>query len=253
MKVVIIEDEKLTARDLAKTLVQVEPSIEVLAMLTSVEEAIAYLKTSPDIDLIFSDIDLGDGFSFEIFDRLRTQTPIVFCTAHDQYSLKAFATTGIDYLLKPFSRAAIEKTLAKYQALKTQLAAPTPEYPALVEVLRHQLGPKNPSVIVHHGEKIIPIKGSDIALFYIEGEHTLALTFNGQKHQVGQTLDALEQAFAPQFFRANRQYLLNRQAVKEASNSFHRKIQVHLTIAFPSDIIVGKLRTTAFVEWLATQ
>lgn len=251
MKIIIIEDEKLTANDLAKTIKAIEPDIEIVKFLYSVEEAIEYLKTTKEIDLIFSDIELGDGLSFEIFEKLNLKTPIIFCTAYDKYSLKAFNTVGIDYILKPFSKIAVEKALLKYQQLKDSFKQPTENYATLIETLKNQLITKNPSVLVTQGDKIIPIQSNHIALFFVEGEYCFAYTFEQKTYIVSQNLEILEKTFAPTFFRANRQFLINQKAVKDATHSFNRKLEIHLTIPFKEQIIVSKLKVAAFLEWLA--
>jgi two-component system, LytTR family, response regulator LytT len=252
MKIVIIEDEKLTAKDLAKTIKGIEPDIEIMALLHSVEEAIAFFKTKPDLDLIFSDIELGDGLSFEIFEKTQNKVPVIFCTAFNEYALEAFKTVGIDYLLKPFSKITVEKALKKYNSLKEKLAPQKETLPNLMTLLKNQLFPtKIPSVIMQQGDKIIPLDGDKIALFYIEDDYVFAYTFDQKSHILSQKLDVLEKTFSPSFFRANRQFLINRKAVKDASHSFNRKIEVNLLFPFKEQIIVGKLKVTSFLEWLA--
>ncbi len=250
MKIVIIEDEKLAAKDLAKTLKRIEPDVEIMAMLHSVEEAIDYLKTQPNIDLIFSDIELGDGLSFQIFEKLNIKTPIVFCTAYNQYALEAFKTAGIDYVLKPFSSDAIENTLTKFHTLKENFTTPNDNYANLLSVLKQQIAPQNPSVLIHQGDKIIPLNGKNIALFFIEDDYTFAYTLDGKKHLLSQNMDSLESLFSPDFFRANRQFLVSRRVVKDAAHSFNRKMVINLTIPFKEQILVGKLKVSAFTNWL---
>jgi two-component system, LytTR family, response regulator LytT len=251
MTIVIIEDEKLTAKDLAKTLKGIEPDIEILAMLHSVEEALDFFKTKPNVDLIFSDIELGDGLSFDIFNQLKITTPIIFCTAYNQYALDAFKTTGIDYVLKPFSKQSIEKTLIKFQNLKEKISPPKEDYSDLLNLLKLKVTPKTASVLIHQGDKIIPLNSKDIALFYIENDCTYAYTFDQKKHFVAQKLEALEMTFAVAFFRANRQFLVNRKAIKDVSHYFNRKMVANLNVPFSEQIIVGKLKTTEFMQWLA--
>jgi two-component system, LytTR family, response regulator LytT len=251
MTIVIIEDEKLTAKDLAKTLKGIEPDIEILAMLHSVEEALDFFKTKPNVDLIFSDIELGDGLSFDIFNQAKITTPIIFCTAYNQYALDAFKTTGIDYVLKPFSKQSIEKTLIKFQNLKEKISPPKEDYTDLLNLLKLKITPKTASVLIHQGDKIIPLNSKDIALFYIENDCTYAYTFDQKKHFVSQKLEALEMTFAVVFFRANRQFLVNRKAIKDVSHYFNRKMVANLTLPFSEQIIVGKLKTTEFMQWLA--
>lgn len=252
MKILIIEDEKLTAKDLARTIAGHDPDAEIVAMPASVEESIAFLRTSPPIDLIFSDIQLGDGLSFEIFEKTRNQTPVIFCTAFNEYALEAFKTFGIDYLLKPFSKATVGKALEKYHLFKDRLSSPKADMSELMHLLKAQLQPtKTPSVIIQQGDKIIPLDTAQVALFAVENDGVFAYTFELRKWLLSQTLDHLEQSLSPTFFRANRQYLVNRRAVKDASQHFNRKIAINLTVPFTEQIVVGKLKVTAFVEWLA--
>jgi two-component system, LytTR family, response regulator LytT len=252
MKIVIIEDEKLTAKDLARTIMGLNPDAEIVAMLASVEESVAYLGQQKDYDLIFSDIQLGDGLSFEIFEKVQNQTPVIFCTAFDEYALEAFKTVGIDYLLKPFSKATVGKALEKYQLLKDRLTPPKEDMSGLIQLLKAQLQPsKTPSVIIQQGDRIIPLDTAQVALFMIENDGVFAYTFDQKEHLLSQNLDSLEKQLSPMFFRANRQFLVNRKAVKDAAHYFNRKIVVNLNVPFAEQIMVGKLKVTAFVEWLA--
>ena len=250
MKIVLIEDETLTARDLQRTLLATDPDLDITAILTSVEQAIDYLKTKPEIDLIFSDIQLGDGLSFEIFEKTHNQIPVVFCTAYHEYALKAFETAGIDYILKPFNKESIAKALHKYQSLKQKLAPPPDNFHAILQLLKNQLSQKQQSVIIYQADKIIPLDTRHIALFYAEDHYTFAFSFDEKKYLVSQTLENLEANFAPAFFRASRRFLLNRTAVRDASHTFNRKLTVNLSVQFPEPVLIGKLKTTAFLEWL---
>ncbi|OYU65811.1 MAG: DNA-binding response regulator [Cytophagaceae bacterium BCCC1] len=252
MKIVIIEDEKLTAKDLVKTISVVEPDVEIVTLLHSVEEAMFFFKTKPEIDLIFSDIELGDGLSFEIFEKLNISTPIIFCTAYNQYALEAFKAVGIDYLLKPFSKQSVGKAIEKFYVLKGKTTTQESDYSSLLSLIKNQLNPnRSPSIIIQQADKIIPLDATRIALFYIEDDGVFAYAFDKTKHLLSYKLDLLEQQFSPTFFRANRQFLVNRKAVKDASHYFNRKIVVNLNIPFQEQILVGKLKVTAFVDWLA--
>ena len=250
MKILIIEDEKLTAKDLAKTLLAIDSEIEIVKMVYSVEEAIDFFKSNPSIDLIFSDIELGDGLSFEIFKKLKITTPIIFCTAYNQYALEAFKTVGIDYILKPFSKQTIENALLKFQNLKEKLATTTQDYSGLLQLLNQKTVASPQSIIIHQGDKIIPLNAKDIALFFIEDDLVFAYTFDGKKHNLSHSMDNLEKQFPNDFFRANRQFLVNRKAVKDDSHYFSRKILINLNIPFKEQIVIGKLKTTAFSNWL---
>jgi two-component system, LytTR family, response regulator LytT len=252
MKIAIIEDEKITAKDLARTLLNIKPSIQIVAMLHSVEEAVHFLHQKPDLDLIFSDIELGDGLSFDIFAATQQPTPIVFCTAYDAYALRAFESFGVDYLLKPFGPNSVAKALQKYEAMKAKFAAPTPDVSAMLQLLKQELhAPKTSALIVQQGDKIIPMATENMALFYIENELLKALDFQQKSHVINYKLEALEKMLGNDFFRANRQFLVNRLAIKDASHYFNRKILLNLNVDFPEQILVGKLKVSAFLAWLA--
>jgi DNA-binding LytR/AlgR family response regulator len=251
MKIVIIEDERLTAKDLANSIRSVEPDAEILPLLFSIEEAISFFKQKPDVDLIFSDIELGDGLSFDIFKTIELQAPVIFCTAYEKYTLDAFKTLGIDYILKPFTKSSIEKAIIKYKTLKDKFVKPTQVFDELLFALKNNHNKTVHSLIVQQGEKIIPINANDIALFYYEDNYSFAYTFSQKKIHINYKMEALEKMFFPIFFRANRQYLVNRKTVKDASHYFSRKVVVNLNIPYPGQIIVGKLKTTAFFNWLA--
>ncbi len=252
MKILIIEDEKITAKDLARTIKAIEPDIEIVQTIESVYDGIAYLKTNPELDLIFSDIQLGDGLSFEIFEASRNKIPIIFCTAYNTYALDAFKTFGIDYILKPFSKQQISDALEKYVQLKGKENKPETNLVEMMNLLRNQISPqKSASVLVHQGDKIIPLESNDVALFYIHNQYVFAYTFNQKKYLLNQKLEALEKLFAPTFYRANRQFLINRKAVKDAAHFFNRKLIVNLNLPFAEQIIIGKLKVTEFTKWLA--
>ena len=252
MKIVIIEDEKLTAKDLARTLSNIDASIEVVATLHSLRQAFEFMRTNPEVDLIFSDIELGDGLSFELFEQLKIKSPVIFCTAYDKYALEAFHTFSIDYILKPFTRQSVEKALQKYLSIKENMAIPQEDhFLEMIHALKSQLIPKNPAVLIQQGDKIIPLFAKDIALFYAENEYSFAYTFAQESFLVSPSLEALSQQFGTDFFRINRQFLVNRLAIKDAAHHLNRKIMVNLKIPFKAPILVGKLKITAFLNWWA--
>ncbi|MCC9166648.1 LytR/AlgR family response regulator transcription factor [Pontibacter harenae] len=253
MKVVIIEDEPLTADDLADTLVHVDKSIEVEAVLPSVKKAISYFNENEFPDLIFSDIQLGDGLSFEIFKAVQTSTPVVFCTAFDEYALEAFKANGIEYVLKPFTTASIQHTVQKYKQLQKSLSKPDTSYKQIYDLLESKIAQKRSSILVYQRDKIIPLPVAEIAVCYVESQLTRALCFDQRSFVVSHTLDELEATLGTQFFRANRQHLVNHKAVKEASQYFGRKLYIALTIPFQEDMIVSKAKSPVFLDWLASQ
>lgn len=251
MNVLIIEDEKLTAKDLEFTIKKVNSQINAIYICHSVKESIDFLNTTKNIDLIFSDIELGDGKSFEIFQHIETHIPIIFCTAYDMYAIKAFNHNGIDYILKPFTDEMVENALNKYDKLKEKFITKYEHIIKTIEQVANPLKPKISSIIVHHKDKIIPIELNDIAFFYIEDSLNFAYTFDAKKYNINKNLEWLEEQSNPLFFRANRQFLIHRKAIKDVSQHFNRKLQVNLIIPFTESILIGKLKTTEFLTWLS--
>lgn len=254
MKVIIIEDEKHTAKELATTLKAIDDQIEVVAILPSIEQTISYLQNNSDFDLIFSDIQLSDGLSFEIFNKIRLSVPVIFCTAYNKYALEAFKTNSIDYILKPFNRNSIATALEKYHTLKSNFSSLNINLDNLLRTIAapsSDIQKKSTSIVISQGDKIIPIKTTEIALFVYEDDYVFALTFDLKRHLVSQSLEELESICGDTFFRANRQYLINRKAVKDASRHFNRKIQVNLTFNYPDQILISRLKVTQFIKWLA--
>jgi DNA-binding LytR/AlgR family response regulator len=250
LKVVIIEDEEFTAKDLADTIKKIDSDIKIVTILASVEEALDYFKSNDDFDLVFSDIQLPDGLSFDIYKAVKINVPVIFCTAYDQYALNAFEVNGIDYLLKPFNKASVAKALDKYVALTSRNKTPDSNFENLIQKLEQKFNRKSNSIIVHKGDKILPIELNQIALFYIEDEYVFALTFDSKKYLLSQKLDELENLCGNDFFRANRQHLVNRKSIIDASKYFNRKILVNVKVDYPEQILVGKLKVTSFLQWL---
>jgi two-component system, LytTR family, response regulator LytT len=248
---VIIEDEKLTAADLKDAIQKVEPSAEVVAIVPSVKEGIAYFSKAETPDLIFSDIQLGDGLSFEIFKAVPVSSPVIFCTAYNEYALNAFKANGIDYILKPFRKETISDALAKYKALQKSFANSTRRYEAVSMELEKRMHSVDAALLVYIKDKIVPVKISDIALFYIENEITRLITFNQKTYSINKTLEELQALTGNSFYRANRQCLVNRKAVQEAAQSFSRKLVLNLSIPFSERITVSKEKAPEFLSWLA--
>jgi two-component system response regulator LytT len=252
MKIVIIEDEKITAEDLAETIRKTEAEAQIVAVLPTIKESIAYFNRNPEPDLIFCDIQLGDGLSFNIFKTIHISSPVIFCTAYDEYAINAFKSNGIDYILKPFTSQTIADALQKYRQLCQTFSGKTKQYDVLLESLVNKENAKCHSILVYHKEKIVPVKMDDIALFYIENEVTSLMTFDRNVYHINNNLEDLELKAGDRFFRVNRQNLINRKAIIDASRYFSRKLAVNVSIPVKVTILVSKERTPAFLKWLET-
>ena len=246
MKIVIIEDEPLTARDLEACIRAAEPGAEVVAVLGSVGEAMEFFRENTLPDLIFSDIQLGDGLSFSIFAGFKQTVPVIFCTAYDAYALEAFKAAGIDYILKPFSAKTIAGALAKYQTLTGRSTGMLTELAAL---FGSPAGRR--AVLVYHKEKIVPVNVGDIALCYLKADIVTLVTFAKQQYTVHKTLEEIEKIAGAGFYRVNRQCLVNREAIRDVSQDLGRRLLVNLLVPCEEKVTVGRARVTHFLEWLA--
>lgn len=250
MNVVLIEDEKLVSDDLADILQSLDGNINISKTISSVKEAMHYFKNNVTPQLIFSDIQLGDGYSFEIFKELQTTTPVIYCTAFNQHALQAFENNGIAYVLKPYSKTTIKQALDKYQSLKkTFVLQQQINYDQLIAAITGNVA-KPQTLLVNYKNKIIPVKITDIAFFTIEHKTTSLVTLQNQQYSINYTLDELEEICGADFFRANRQFLINKAAVKEVLHYGLRKLFVKLCVETNGEVVINKVKTTSFLNWL---
>lgn len=256
MTVLILEDEAITAEELRHYVRDIDPTIEVLALLETIEDAVHFLTTHGSPDLIFSDIQLADGLSFEVFEQVPVHCPVIFCTAFDEYAMQAFSTNGIDYILKPFNRKSIAGSLSKFRTLQTafQRSTPTtqPNLNVPLQRLIDQLLPnRRSSFLVNYKGKYYPVPVSEIAFFYSENEIVWLHKSSGQKYALGHTLDELETLLDPsQFYRANRQFIVRYDAIQEFEPYFNRKLAIKLQPAPPEPVIISKAKAGDFMRWL---
>lgn len=252
MKIAIIEDEIKTAKSLANMIASVRSDAEIVVTIQSVERAVSYLTENPQPDLIFMDIQLSDGLCFQIFESVKVVPPVIFCTAYDNYAIEAFKANGIDYLLKPFKKEHIEAALDKLAQLKTYFSSDQQLAPDL-EVLLKKLGGNDgkKSFLVFRQNKYVTVKTEQIAFFYIHHETTCIRTFDQQEYTIPQPLEEV-QAMVPasQFYRLNRQYLINFDAIKEVEHYFSRKLFIRLAIPTPEKLLIGKEKVSHFLGWL---
>jgi two-component system, LytTR family, response regulator LytT len=252
MKIIIIEDEMLLAEDLADILINLPDNIEVVKILTSVKEALAYFEVNNTPDIVFSDIELGDGNSFEIFKQIKINAPVIFCTAYNKYALEAFNNNGIGYILKPFTKKSIKEAIDKFTILKKQFI-PTPDsLSGLISQLQvnNVAEKRGSSFLINWKDKIIPIKQDDIALFSLEHNITNLITKTNEKYTIPYSLEETEKMCSAKFFRANRQFLINRDVIEAAEYYFGRKLFLKLNITGKYEITVSKLKVPEFLSWL---
>ena len=245
MKVLIIEDETAAAQNLQAILREIDPSIHVLEVLESIEESADWLRSNPQLDLLFMDIHLADGESFRILDRVDITAPVIFTTAYDQYALEAFRLCSIDYLLKPIAVDDVKRALEKLQRLTgSERSAYTPRIKQAVKEYEE-------TFLIHQRDKIIPLHRDQIAFCYTANERVMAYDFQGESYPIDRTLETLQaQLPASDFFRANRQFIISRRAVQEITVWFGSRLSLALTVETPERIIISKARVPEFKAWL---
>lgn len=249
LKVVIVEDETAASVNLRRMLSHIDPSIEVVALLESVEESVEFFSGDVDADIVFMDIHLADGDSFRIFNHTNIDIPIIFTTAYDEYALQAFKVNSIDYLLKPFNEEDLRRAMDKLQRLTaSERQADKQRRDAMVHSVEDE---RVATFLVRYKDRIIPVATDNVAFFYTFEERVTLTTLDGNTYPVDKTLEALTQQLpATDFFRANRQFIIARSAVKDITVWFGSRLALNLLIETPERIIISKARVPEFKQWL---
>ena len=250
MNVIIIEDEKPSARRLQRMLKALD--VDAQTMLHSVEESIAWFKTNEHPDLIFLDIQLSDGLSFEIFDAIQINSAVIFTTAYDEYALQAFKLNSIDYLLKPIDDEELALAVNKYKERLPQKQSVTLDFNDIKKLLVNPIDreyKKRFSIKVGQHLKLINIE--DIECFFSENKGTYLYTKEGRNYLLDTTLDNLENELEPNtFFRINRKFFVNINAIKDMVSYTNSRLQIKLNSYNEQDVIVARERVKDFKNWL---
>lgn len=245
--ILIIEDEKPNAARLKRLIAVVKPGATILATLESVSESVEWMLTKECPDLIMMDVRLADGLSFEIFEKVKPKCPIIFTTAYDEYAVRAFKFNSIDYLLKPIEQDELEQSFKMVEERQQSDATLS------IEQLLSHMNKKE-----YRSRFLLPFRDgfktvfvSEIAYIYSELKITKARLLNGTEEVLPQTLEELEQQLDPEFFfRANRQFIVHINAIKQIHNYFNGKLKVELRKSPDIDIIVSREKAMAIKTWL---
>lgn len=256
MNVIIIEDETSVAQNLCDLLHEINPAIQILVVLETIRDSIHWLTTNDAPDIAFLDIKIADGTSFEIFEKVNINFPIIFTTAYDEYALKAFKYNSIDYLLKPINKTDLAQAIEKYCKLYVSDQAIIANNSKLIEVIKSfkQQSQKiyKKTFLVNYKNQLIPIAVTDIAYFHLEHRIVYCVTHVGKSYTIQLTLEKIQdQLDSALFFRANRQSIVSRKAVDKVLMIENRKLQVVLKPIHTFDMIVSKLNAVAFKRWLS--
>lgn len=248
MRILIIEDEKPAVRRLTQLIAQELPDAQILESLDTVSAAINWFKNNPEPDLVFLDIQLADGISFDIFEKVKVTAPIIFCTAFDQYAIKAFKLNSIDYLLKPIDPEELNQALVKFKSGKKEASISLDQIRSLIQPTPKTFKKR---FLVKLGERIQTIDIQDIAFFFSEDKATLLQTNQGKKYIVDYILDEIEEIVDPTlFFRINRKYISSISAIKDVFTYSNSRLKIHLENCTDNDILISRERMGAFKGWL---
>jgi DNA-binding LytR/AlgR family response regulator len=273
MTILIIEDEEPTARKLQRLLTQVEPAATVVGTTGSVEESVEWLRSNPKPELIFMDIELADGQSFDIFNQTTVSSPVIFTTAYDEYAINAFKVNSIDYLLKPITESALRQALAKLHSLTQVLLGQTAPAlsadfrdslthlfeqfrsaqpgPASLAERANQPTPFRDRFMIKQGQRLFSIGIQDVAYVFSRNKMSFLKTRDGQEWLLDYTMDELAQMLEPRrFFRLNRQVITELRAVDKAHVYFNGKLKITLSPAFDEEVIVSREKAGDFKQWL---
>ncbi|QMW04881.1 LytR/AlgR family response regulator transcription factor [Spirosoma foliorum] len=262
MNVLIIEDEDLAVRKLRKLVAEVDPSLTVQGVTASIEDSVSWLQENTPPDLIFMDIELADGQSFEIFEQVDIRSRVIFTTSYDEYALQAFKVNSIDYLLKPIQREDLQRSLKKLHDLTSVGGHATSSLevqPLNIEKLLRELqGQGNLSskeyrkrFLVKQGQKLISVEVGDILYFYTDERFSFFRTRTNQKFLVDYTLDELADSLDPvQFFRPNRGLILTHGAVEQIQPYFGNRLALTLKPAFDKEALVSREKVSDFKVWM---
>lgn len=248
MRILIIEDEIRAANQLQNMLKAIDFEYQLLAIIDTVEDAILWFQQYPGPDLVFMDIQLADGLSFEIFQKANVVAPIIFTTAFDQYAIQAFKVNSIDYLLKPVQQAELDHALKKFGKSSQQTAIDA----AILKDLLHrmQATKSRAGILVKDGAGFIQVKISDILYFYAQDSIIFGVTAT-KRHIIDETIDQLSDSLAAnQFFRINRSQVVAKCAIQKIEPYFNHRVK--LTVANPRDqtFVVSRPKTTDFKAWM---
>jgi DNA-binding LytR/AlgR family response regulator len=251
MKVIIIEDETPAANRLERMLKDLNPGIEILKRMDSVEDAVECFKLNPEVDLIFMDIQLADGLSFDIFKSVNVPAPVIFTTAYDHYAIKAFKVNSIDYLLKPISDEDLKGALEKYELVKGNGKGNNDDLRAIVESVRSEQAHFRKRFLVKTAGRLAFVPASEVAYFFSEEGVTFIVNAQNERYLLENTLEELESQLDPtEFFRINRKMILSTGCIARIEPHTNNRLLLNVSPDFSEEVVVSRHRTSEFKSWL---
>lgn len=251
MNILIVEDEPEAASRLAKILKDLRPDIRIVASIDSVKGVVKWINENPSAELIFMDIQLADGISFEIFEQVEIKAPVIFTTAYNEYALKAFKVNSIDYILKPLDKDEVAASFRKYEHLTGQSQSRDKMIESIGAAMQMLAKRYKERFVIKVGEHLRSIEVGDILYFYSLEKATFAITSDARKHVLDFTLDQLEALVDPaKFFRINRKYIVTVASIKDMISHTNSRLKLLLKSSEDDDVIVARERVQEFKDWL---
>ncbi len=251
MKIVIVEDELAASENLTYLLKNLNPNIEVLTVLDSVRSSVAYFSSRTEAELVFMDIHLADGLSFEIFDQVKINKPVIFTTAYDQYALKAFKVNSIDYLLKPVDEDELAKALTQFEVQSQLDSSPNVQMEGLLNLIKANSKTYKTTYLVSLRDQLIPIKTSSLAYLYIDTGIIKGITKDNKSYTIDKKMEDIENELDPAYFyRVNRQFIVHKDAIENIKYYFNGKLILNVLPIFKEQVVVSKAKSTAFKKWI---
>ncbi|HMJ67318.1 MAG TPA: LytTR family DNA-binding domain-containing protein [Cyclobacteriaceae bacterium] len=251
MNILIIEDEPEAAARLATLLREIRPDVNIAGSLDSVRAAVKWVNENPSPDLFFMDIQLADGLSFEIFEKVEIKSPVIFTTAYNEYALKAFKVNSIDYILKPLDKAEVVAAFRKYENLTGQLPSRDRMTESIAIAMQMLTKRYKERFVIKVGEHLRSVEINEILYFYSLEKTTFAQAADSRKHILDYTLDQLEGLLDPaRFFRINRKYIVSVASIRDMISHTNSRLKLALKSSDDDDIIVARERVQEFKDWL---
>jgi DNA-binding LytR/AlgR family response regulator len=248
MNCLIVEDEKVAAERLTGLIKKYNPSVDITEIVQSVKKAVQWLNTHQAPDLIFMDIQLSDGLSFEIFEQTIIKTPVIFTTAYDEYALKAFKVNSIDYLLKPIDHGELKNAIEKFKENNSPKEIPPQVFDSIMHSLTKNYKNK---FVMNVGEHIKVFTTEDIQCFYSMEKYTFLQNNSGRDYAINYALDQLEDLLDPaQFFRINRKFIVSFSSISDIISYSNSRLKVKLNSNESNDLIVSREKVQDFKKWL---
>jgi DNA-binding LytR/AlgR family response regulator len=251
MKALIIEDEQPAAKRLIRLINEIAPEISVIGQIDSVEESVKWFNQHDMPDIVFLDIHLSDGYSFNIFKQVEITAPIIFTTAYDEYALEAFKVNSIDYLLKPIGAENLKKSILKLKNLQA------PNIKEIMHNLDRYIQQSKESLtfktrfLIRQKKRLMTVEDSQVAYFLANNKMVILVTFENRQFVMDETLESYEAQVNPDlFFRLNRSLLTSRSAIKDILTHYNGKLKIELNPPLKDETFVSRERTPAFKKWL---